>query len=500
MFFPQAIIARYFWYKYSFPVIPVVILCRVIGLFIYLLGSYAALRLLPVGKWVFMALALSPMALFQAATLNADGFTNAASFLFIGMTLSIYADENATLRPWKLWGIAGASILLGLAKPGTIILLPLLILFTLRKSRSKSLMLTVWAGVILAVMITIGWNVAVLPGSHFTEGSSTGSSGGVALILSHPLDFIFTFIRGSLTTAWSYFKDWVGVYGYWVGQVPGIIYVLYPLALVGLLVIEPRYNHFSLKSRGILLAMFFIASAAILGLYYYTHYTPGDISSFGKQGRYFIFSAPLLYLAAAGWVSVNGKWKTRIQGIAIGLFLGVLGLYSYGLYATYYTYCGSSIYTFQSCVQPVYKNLDKSSPPVTLLNNINPIRQSFVSVCGNVTSVQVQVASIPKDGQGTVDFSLVGSSGQILATQNYAVSEIQDGSNVVLPVPVGEAQNGPGYEIRLEAQDIKPPEAIGLAISPGNLLPGSELFSANIAENSVLVFHYTCPGFWQGTR
>jgi len=68
VYLPEAITAHILWRIFEIPILPAVILLRLAGLLVYLAGGYAAIRMIPFGKWILTALALSPMALFQAAT------------------------------------------------------------------------------------------------------------------------------------------------------------------------------------------------------------------------------------------------------------------------------------------------------------------------------------------------------------------------------------------------------------------------------------------------
>jgi uncharacterized membrane protein len=498
-FIPQALIARIFWRKYDFPVIPVAILCRIAGLLIYLAGSYFTIRLLPAGKWVFMALALSPMALFQASTLNVDGFTNAVCFVFIGMSLAIFVDQSAPIRPWKIWSLAGIILLLGFAKPDAVLLLPLLLILPFRRFKSKGLIALTFISVVLALAITVAWNVLSIKGSDYSAGGVQSISRQLQLILANPLNFLVTYVKGNILAAGGYFKDWVAAYGYWVGVVPAIVYWLYPLVLLGALLVEPRSERFSIKSRIILAAVFLFASAATAGMYFYVHYSPtGDTSFLGRQGRYYIPTGPLLYLALASLLFVGEKWVKFTKVLTVSLLGLVLGLYSYGLYATYYTDCGASLYTLKPCVQPVYKNLDVSSTaPQVYVNSASTLSQGFTSVCGKVTAVDVQVSSIPETSQGKLNFSLLDGNGQLLSNKDFAISNIPAGTDLELPVPSASSQAGNlNYAIRLETQGVEPPASIGIAASDSNHYREGDLLVAGIKQYADLIFHYTCPSPW----
>jgi uncharacterized membrane protein len=501
-FAPQALIARLFWRKYAAPVIPVAILSRIAGLLLYLAGSYLAIRWLPVGKWVMMILALAPMALFQAATLNADGFTNAASFLFIAMMFNIQADPAERIRPWKLWTLVGLIILLGLTKTGTILILPLLLVLPFRKINSKK-----WVGVlavaaILSAVVMLGWNLLSIPGSHFSDTGGQSLSQQMHVIAANPLDFVKTFFIGNILAIVRYYRDWVGVYGYWIGTVPELIYWLFPLVLLAGLLAEPRFELFSRKTRLVTLGVFAVASAGIAFMYSYLHYNPGDFSSFGRQGRYFIFTAPLFFLGLAGLSNLNETQRRLSKVIALDLLLVVIGLYSFGIYTTYYTYCGSSLYTFQGCIQPVYKNLDVSpTAPQAILSQTTPLTQSFTSVCGRVSSVDVDVKKLAGQTEGVLRLSLLTSNNQVVSSRDFPLSSLNPNMLVMLPVSAADWPETPKSSlltIRLETPGLAATDGVGLAISVPKQYRDGSFTAGGVKQDADLVFHYTCANPWTG--
>src|SRR6185369_5001821 len=114
--------------------------------------------LVPYGKWVLMALALAPMAVYQAATLNTDGFTNGISFLFIGLTFYVYARaRTAPIKPVWVLALVGVMLLLGSAKLGSVVLLPLLLILPAGKFTSRKWIVILAMGAGLAALLNSGW-------------------------------------------------------------------------------------------------------------------------------------------------------------------------------------------------------------------------------------------------------------------------------------------------------------------------------------------------------
>ncbi len=493
IFFPQAFVALVSWRLFHLPVIPVLILERLAGLLVYLAGAYFTIRLLPFGKWVFIALALAPMAMFQAATLNADGFTNAACFVFIGLTLKIYSDRDRLIRPWQVWSLVLLCVLIGLAKPGYFMLLPLALIIPRKCFPSKKLYLLLWIGIVLAVILTFGWMALSVSHSHFSDDGSQSLSRQLGLILANPVHFIFNYFQGTFSSILPYFRDWTGVYGYWVGEVPEPIYWLFPLTLLVCLLAEPRANGFSWKTRLWLVGLFLVSTGAIIFLYYFLHYRPTQAASLGRQGRYFIPTAPLLFLALAGWGSMQFPIQKAARILTVGLLFVVTGFYSLGIYATYYTACGYAQYAGGSCALPKYKNLNIYTPPIFIINSGASLYQTFNNSCGKLESVRIFIKSVSPEAKGTLRFSLLDSNAQVISSQDYAVDQIQPQDYLSLPVTPPTGSRDTAYRIRLESPDLKGPGGVRIALRDGHYYAGGNTTSDDNPNVNDAIFQYVCP-------
>ena len=95
-----------------------VYLARIAGVIAYGLLMSLAVRRVPVHQWVFVAVALVPEALNQAATVSADGMTMALTTLLIADYLRVSSDPSQEPPPTRIvLEIAVVSLLLALAKP-----------------------------------------------------------------------------------------------------------------------------------------------------------------------------------------------------------------------------------------------------------------------------------------------------------------------------------------------------------------------------------------------
>ncbi len=497
IFLPQALIAHWLWQKYDYPFIPVVILCRLAGLVMYLAGIYLALRVIPVGKWVLATLALAPMALFQAATLNADGFTNAASFLFIAFGVEFLLNPNQPRRSWKIWGLAVSLLLLGVAKAGGMLLLPLLIFLPYRRFPSKAWKWIILAAVLISIGFNVGWEQIAIPSSHYgTEGQqSFGKQLGI--IGADFFEFTRAFVLENTTYMETYYRHWVASYGHWVGIVPEAIYWLFPLLLLAALLSEPRREDFTRNQR-LILAGVSLFSGLLTALFFFgLLYNPGQVGSFGRQGRYFIVTMPLLLIAFSGVVNLPARLNQFGRGLTVFLLVLVLGLYSFGLYATYYTYCDSTYYTLTSCVQPSYKHIDLDSAPTADVHSTTVITQTFSSVCGAVEGIRVRALDIPAGIDGTISISLLDLNGAPLASMEIPTASIRSREWIELRMTNAAKRVGGPYQIRITSPDIDPARPFPLLAATSNQYRDGSLLIGNVEQENDLIFKYICAPAWK---
>ncbi len=497
VFLPQAFIARWFWQKYDYPFIPIVILCRLAGLFIYLAGSYLAIRVIPIGKWALTVLALAPMALFQAATLNADGFTHAAAFLFIAFAVEFLLNPAQPTRRWTIWGFAAALLVLGLAKSGGMLLLPLLFFLPYRRFSSRAWPWIILAAALLSVGLNVGWEQISIPTSHYGEGGEQGFSAQLASIRSHWPDFAHSFVAEITSQITTYYRNWVASYGHWVGIVPEAVFWLFPLLLICAALIDTPHPDFTLPKRLMVGGVSLFAGLMTALFFFGLLYEPGTSGSYGRQGRYFIVTMPLLLIAFSAVTHLPARVEKSLRSMALLLLVLVLGLFGFGLYATYYTYCASTYYTFESCVQPVYKQIDLDSAPAVSVHSSTAITQTFSSVCGPVEGIRVRALDIPAGMEGTLTLSLFDSTGALLAATNISANSIQSRQYLELDVPQPSEINGAQYAVQITASDIQLARPFPLLAAPADYYRDGSLFIDGHEQESDLIFKYLCSSAWK---
>lgn len=496
IFFPQALVARVGWRMLHQPVIPVSILMRLAGLLVYVTGAFLAIRILPFGKWVMLVLALSPMALFQAATLNADGFNNAVSFLFIALLISVTIKPAKAIQWREILALTALCLAIGLSKPGAVAILPALWILPWRTAGSRKKVAVVIAGALLAIALTAAWSLIAVPQSHFASDGEQSLSQQVKLALANPLDFLQVFVSGVWNSLPRYYLEWVGVYGHWLGSVPAAIYGLYPLAVLGAVLAEPGVKQFSGRARAGTIAAFLAALLATCVFFYVLYYSPGSTSIGGVQGRYLTPFGPLLFLPLAGWLALPQRLARASRPLALGLLALVIGLYSIGLAATYYTYCGKSYYTGEACTQPVYKNLDKAGAPEIEINADTSLRQTFTPVCEPLDGVDVFIKAVRPGAAGLLRMAVLDDTGKAIASGEYAPNTIEPGKYLALPVLGRPQADGKTFTLQVDSPNLAAKQGVILGTSTQKEYSGGALSLLNQPQPVDLIFHYRCANPW----
>ena len=83
-------------------------LARAAGLLFWLLLGSLCLWLLPLARWLFVALLLLPMSVFTHATVSADTVTDSVAFVSVAFLLRLAYGPGVMVR----WGQVGALVVL----------------------------------------------------------------------------------------------------------------------------------------------------------------------------------------------------------------------------------------------------------------------------------------------------------------------------------------------------------------------------------------------------
>ena len=408
LLFPQAITMRIFGRSMGLPALPAFYLSRMAGLLSYLLLTWLAVRQMPFGKWILLVLAVSPMALFQAATITPDAISNGIGFLFIAGCLQLAQVREVG------WSETGRLVififLLFLAKLNLIplILLPFLLILPSQFRSKKVYVFLLVITLVLFLIEVAGWNSIASRnfGSLLLEEANPTAQ--LLYILSHPFAFLQTMLKDLFANGWAYLQGWINGYGYYYWTPPLIVAVFYLLSLFAVTLVDSTTGRVNTKSRLVFLLVFvagYIATIASL----YISYTPvGAGQVYGVQGRYFIpLALPLvLILASFSWRKFVPSADWTIAFLIPALAFNLLGIYS-----SFHVQCGSTLYQAGLCYRPLFKDFPSEVHPSKPVSDGVSLAQEIRVTCNGLSEVRLLVAPSTVGDQGTTRFLLENASG-----------------------------------------------------------------------------------------
>lgn len=321
----------------NLPVLVIFYLGRLCNLLLYAFIMYHAIHLIPRLKSAAMLLALTPMAIHQAASLSADGVTISASFLLICYILHLTNQNYVHNRQLVYVGLLG--IVVTLAK---IVYFPLVWLFCLIPMKSiGSKKKYTFAGLTIcgvSLFVFALWMVLVRT-VHVVFPVDPKAQ--LIIILTHPFAFIYKLLHTLFTEAGSYYNQFFGVFGWLDTPMPTLLGLGFLMTLAISVWAEKEENELSHSMKGPLLRggwMFciFLLSVVLIEVTLFLNFSkPDEDIVIGVQGRYFLpvsllFFYSLYYLKS----SIQRYWYHII-------ILGTLFTFvvcSYFLFIRYYAF------------------------------------------------------------------------------------------------------------------------------------------------------------------
>lgn len=291
---------------------------RLFNLIAWITLVFFAIRITPIGKWLFCLLALLPMSVFLAASLSADPVTNGLSFLLIACILKeALMDRGSLLRPSNLIAILILLALISLTKQAYLLTPFLFLLIPTGRLKNTKRYLTIFVGLVSVFFLTGSlWFFAV---SKIYVPYQAGVSPGAQLhyILDHPLKYFMTIIQ-TLIAHGFYIRSFIGNLGWLDTPLPLGIYLSYPFFLLAASLYDyPSRPSLIIKQRAWLLLISVFGSLLIFTMLYLSWEPVGSESITGVQGRYFSPIAPLFFLVfQRGFQRKSGyPWENKVFAV-----------------------------------------------------------------------------------------------------------------------------------------------------------------------------------------
>ena len=406
---PQAITIRLFSRAADSPALPVFYATRLAGLVSYLMLTWLAVRQVPFGKWILLVLAVSPMALFQAATITPDAISNGIGFLFIAGCLRLSQSQEIHGRETGI--LILLIFLLFLAKLNLLplILLPFLLIPASRFTSGRLYSFLLAGTFVLFLIEVAGWNWIASRNFDSLLLEEANPKAQLLYILGDPFAFLQTLLNDLITNGWNYFQGWINGYGYYYWTPPQIISTFFLLSLIVVLMMDSTAGPVNQKSRLVFILVFvagYIATIASL----YISYTPvGSNQVFGVQGRYFLpLVLPLLLVVAS--ISWKGKNFIPSHRWIIAFLATALSINLLGLLFTFHIPCGSTFYQTGLCYRPLFKDFSSEVRASEPVSNGTSLTQEIRVACDGLSEVRVLVAPSTAEDTGTTRFLLEDSS------------------------------------------------------------------------------------------
>lgn len=494
LYVPQAFIMGLLGRFLDAPVLLIYYLCRLAYLACYIIPTYFAIRLIPLGKWLLTLLALSPMAIFQASTITPDSVSNSISFLFIATILWLaYRTKPFKIKHFVIFFMM--ITLLFSSKINSVVLIFLCALIPRSYFGSKrNYLLTLFGITILFLLLVVGWNsIAITQESVIAQGPDTSPIKQFYYILANPLQFLNTVIDSFRSKIVDYYKEWIGVFGYGYWGMPKVVYILFTL-LLGLVVISDSSNlgqNTPNKTKFVLFLTTIIGYLFSVAIIYLTINPVGSATLGYVQGRYFIpiLTPILLMLVPKKSIVPENFFKPLF-------IIGTIILCCIFLAATYLSYhvnCGMSYYTSGHCYQPVYKNWspnDRFSVPV--VKGVS-FKQTLLAKCPNMETIRVWTNKPQATESGETNFRMIQTaSGRIVLDQTVANQSIPTQDWFSLSIPTIPDSQGEQFELYISSPDGKKDNSIFLGTSTRDEYADGELYIENNLQDVDLLFQYGC--------
>ena len=282
----------------------------------------AALWIMPAGRELALAIVLLPGCQYEFGSVAEDGVVIAATFMFCALVM-----RSAERRSWSA-GAVVAALLAGSVVCAKLVYAPLLALaLPLRLGREmprRLLLVDLTIGVV-SLGSALAWYHLSDATLHSFLLRPSEISAKEHLILSHPLQFVWSILLDLRHHGFFYFQDAIGWLGVWTVPLPVVSYLLAAVAMVagGLASVGLGTN--SRPALGAWCLALGIGVVVLLETAMFLVNSPlGTLHVEGMQGRYFL---PLGALAAVGVAGMRGvRLPTTVLNLVYVEMIGILVL------------------------------------------------------------------------------------------------------------------------------------------------------------------------------
>ncbi|GAA5819026.1 MAG: DUF2142 domain-containing protein [Methanobrevibacter sp. CfCl-M3] len=285
---------------FNFTTVIIMYIARIINLLIYMVIVYFAIKRTPILKYVFVLLALMPMTLFLASSASSDSLTIALSLLVISLFLDLSLNKNQ-IQKKDILIISISTIALSLTKP-TYALISLLF-FIIPYNNFKNAIDGVITGIcafLTPFFISFTWNNLF---KHMYSYVDSGFNScmqaytyNMSFVSHSPFNFLDLIINTILYEGEYLISKFVVDFGNSTDHIPFFISYIYLILILVVSLYDVSDFKLNLRQKFVGISTFIIIFLAICVAELITWTPIGHNVISGIQGRYFIPTAPLLFL------------------------------------------------------------------------------------------------------------------------------------------------------------------------------------------------------------
>jgi len=305
---------------------------RIFNLIFFAVCVWLSIKIAPIGKGVFALVALYPMTMHLAASMNSDVYSIALAFLVLAQYLRIaYSDAPAKIP--DLFILLATMALLG---PPKVVFIPVMMLAFFLPNRCFHSKTFAWifraivAAVCLAT-IYIAWYVFInrTAGGVPVVEAGVGELNTFEHIFADPVLFAKTCWRTILMHFEFYYHSLIGSELGWleisINKI--LLNVFMALSVLGAFKYKLQEKTLLLRDR-IQFPIIFLIMALATAVVMFVSWTPiGSWDIRGLQGRYFLPFWPLFLLFIARWQKpVRPKWLSDRNMVLIASMLHIIVL------------------------------------------------------------------------------------------------------------------------------------------------------------------------------
>src|SRR4030095_8654123 len=172
----------------NLPPLVLMYLGRLANLAVWIFLVFFSIQKTPLLKWTFLLLSLTPMALYEASSLSADGFTNGLAFFIIATCLEFsYAKRTVNRKDLALFLVL--AILLAFSKYVYFLIPLLFFLVPVSKLGSRRKYLTYCGSLVMVLLVCVFLWSLIIKRLYVPIREGTDAFRQLSFILENPVQY-----------------------------------------------------------------------------------------------------------------------------------------------------------------------------------------------------------------------------------------------------------------------------------------------------------------------